>query len=215
LRTVNYNFIGDTTGRYYDGFLAQEFQQVIPHGVVTNPDGYLAVNESSTLPYIIGAIKELDLNINQIENFEFNTDGTDSTFITKLRDWLASTTNGINELFAKKVRSEQICLKKADGSEYCVNGDQLESIMNGQGTVVSGGGSTPSTTGDSGNSTGGGDTTIPTDTGNTGSGDAGSNDTGSTDTSGGDTGTTSDSGSGNTGGTTSSGDTGTSDTPIE
>ena len=77
MRTVNYNFIGDTTGTHYDGFLAQEFQQVIPHGVVTNPDGYLAVNESSMLPYIVGAIKELNLNINQIENFEFNTDGTD------------------------------------------------------------------------------------------------------------------------------------------
>jgi hypothetical protein len=144
LRTVNYNFIGDTTGTHYDGFLAQEFQQVIPHGVVTNPDGYLAVNESSMLPYMVGAIKELDLNINQIETFAQNTDGTDSVFVTKLREWLASATNGVTDLFTKKIHSEQICLKKADGSEYCVDGDQLQSIINNQGTVVSGGGTSPS-----------------------------------------------------------------------
>jgi hypothetical protein len=201
LRTVNYNFIGDTTGTHYDGFLAQEFQQVIPHGVVTNPDGYLAVNESSMLPYIVGAIKELNLNINQIENFDFNPDGSDSTFVIKLRQWLASATNGIEDLFTKKVHSEQICLKKSDGSEYCVNGDQLESVMNGQGTIISGGGSTPSAAGDSGNSTGD-DTTTSTDTGNTGSGDIGSSDTGTSPSSG-------DSGTSDTSDTTTgSGDTG-------
>jgi hypothetical protein len=207
LHTVNYNFIGDATGTHYDGFLAQEFQQVIPHGVVTNPDGYLAVNESSMLPYIVGAIKELDLNINQIENFEFNTDGTDSTFVTRLRQWYASATNGIKDLFAKKIRTEQICLKRSDGSEYCVNGDQLESVMNGQGIVVPSGGSTPSTTGDSGNSTGG-DTTTPTDTGNTGSGDIGSSDAGTSPSSG-DLGT-----SDTTSPTTGSGDTGSAGSDI-
>jgi hypothetical protein len=43
-------------------------------------------------------------------------------------------------------------LKKSDGSEYCVNGDQLESIMGGAGTSVSGGNT-------SGGSTGGGSAT--------------------------------------------------------
>jgi hypothetical protein len=76
----------------------------------------------------------------------------------------------ISEIFAKKVHTEQICLKKSDGSEYCVTGDQLESIMGSNGTVVSSG-PTSSNSG-SDNTTSGSDTT----NGNTDSGtDNGSN----------------------------------------
>ena len=40
------------------------------------------------------------------------------------------------ELFAKKIHTEQLCVKKSDGTEYCIDGDQLESISNGMGTSV-------------------------------------------------------------------------------
>jgi hypothetical protein len=33
------------------------------------------------------------------------------------------------EVFARKVHTEQICVKKSDGSEACVNGDQLDSLV--------------------------------------------------------------------------------------
>ena len=36
-----------------------------------------------------------------------------------------------DEIFAKKSHAEQICLKKSDGSEVCVTGDQLQNIING------------------------------------------------------------------------------------
>ncbi|MES2985513.1 MAG: hypothetical protein V4686_00100 [Patescibacteria group bacterium] len=41
------------------------------------------------------------------------------------------------EVFTKKIHTEKMCLKKSDGSEYCVNGDELQSIMEGKGVVVS------------------------------------------------------------------------------
>ena len=34
-----------------------------------------------------------------------------------------------NEIFAKKIHTEQICVKKSDGSEVCVNGDELDTMM--------------------------------------------------------------------------------------
>jgi len=42
-----------------------------------------------------------------------------------------------NELFAKKVHTEQICVKKFDGSEVCVDGDQLQNIMDRTNTTAS------------------------------------------------------------------------------
>ena len=34
-------------------------------------------------------------------------------------------------IFAKKIHTEQICVRKSDGSEFCVNGDQLEQVVGG------------------------------------------------------------------------------------
>jgi hypothetical protein len=53
--------------------------------------------------------------------------------------WFSETTNGITNFFAKKVYTEEVCLKKADGTDLCVTGDQLQTVMTNQGaqtTVV-------------------------------------------------------------------------------
>ncbi|HTH93413.1 MAG TPA: tail fiber domain-containing protein [Candidatus Paceibacterota bacterium] len=80
-----------------------------------------------------------------------------------LTDFIAVRVSAIRgyftEIFAKKVHSNQICLTKSDGTEVCVNGDQLQGIINGN----SGGGSVtpppaPSSS-DSSSSDSGSDTT--------------------------------------------------------
>ncbi len=38
-----------------------------------------------------------------------------------------------DEVFAKKVHSEQLCMKKLDGSEVCVNGEQMDTLLHAQG----------------------------------------------------------------------------------
>jgi hypothetical protein len=52
--------------------------------------------------------------------------------------WFADTANGIQTFFAKEVKTEQLCIKKSDGADVCVDGDQLANLLAGQG---SGGGS--------------------------------------------------------------------------
>src|SRR6185436_506169 len=67
------------------------------------------------------------------------------TFKDNLVAWLGDAMNGIEKLFAKEVHTEKLCVKKNDGSEICVTGDQLSAVLNGIGTTVggpSGGGST-------------------------------------------------------------------------
>ena len=50
-----------------------------------------------------------------------------------LTDFVAARVTAIrgyfDEVFAKKVHTEQLCVKKSDGSEVCVNGDQIQSIL--------------------------------------------------------------------------------------
>jgi hypothetical protein len=37
-----------------------------------------------------------------------------------------------DELFAKKVHTDELCLKKSDGGEVCINGDQLQVVVRAQ-----------------------------------------------------------------------------------
>ncbi|MFA6591491.1 MAG: hypothetical protein WCT21_04680 [Patescibacteria group bacterium] len=41
-----------------------------------------------------------------------------------------------DEVFAKKVHTEQLCVKKADGTEACFDGDQLQQAINGEGPLA-------------------------------------------------------------------------------
>jgi hypothetical protein len=50
-----------------------------------------------------------------------------------LTDFISARVTAIrgyfDELFARKIHTEDICLKKSDGNEVCVNGDQLDSLL--------------------------------------------------------------------------------------
>jgi hypothetical protein len=95
----------------------------------------------------------------------------------QINTWLATATNGIGKLFAGEVHTDKICVKKADGSEFCANGDQLQQMVAGAAAAPApGGGSTPPPPpppdGGTGSTTppadgGTGSTTLPSDTGGT------------------------------------------------
>jgi hypothetical protein len=47
--------------------------------------------------------------------------------------WLADATNGITKIFAKEVHTDELCVKKSDGSDVCVTGDQLAALLGSSG----------------------------------------------------------------------------------
>jgi hypothetical protein len=71
------------------------------------------------------------------------------SFKSKLIAWFASVDNGIGDFFAHHVHSGDLCLKKSDGTEAYVTGDQLAQLTaagtpaHGDGTGAPGGSSTP------------------------------------------------------------------------
>jgi len=64
------------------------------------------------------------------------------TFFASIFDrivaWFADTANGIGSLFAREVHTEKICVAKADGTEVCLTGDELQAAIGG--TIQSTGG---------------------------------------------------------------------------
>ena len=66
LRGVNFDWkdSGDTN----PGVIAQEIQKVIPEVVYEDKKGYLGVNYSGIIPYLIEAIKDLQEQVDELKN---------------------------------------------------------------------------------------------------------------------------------------------------
>src|ERR1035437_5628787 len=162
-------------GSHQTGFIAQDVQQVIPDAVsVISSDGTLGLDTVRMIPYLVGAVQEESALIG---NFSTSTEGLTSlvaqiqsenersavAFIQDkitsgaklLTDFVAVRITAIrgyfDELFANKVHTKQICVKKSDNTEVCVNGDELQNIIDKTATVL-----TPE---NSGSGSGAGDTT--------------------------------------------------------
>ena len=142
------------------GFIAQDVQKSFPQLVSTTsataltPDGTLGLNYTGLIAPIIGAVQ----GIAHIAG----------DFKSNLIAWLGSAGNGIGKLFAHEVHTNDLCVKKSDGTEVCITGDQLSALLAGQAAGASaGGGAAPSGSGSSGV----GDSSTP-------SAGAGSSDTG-------------------------------------
>jgi hypothetical protein len=51
------------------------------------------------------------------------------SLFARLTQWFADTTNGITDFFAKIGHFDEVCAKNSDGTETCVDGDQLKSLL--------------------------------------------------------------------------------------
>jgi len=97
------------------GFIADEVDSIF---MVGNSIDQVSING-----LLMASVKELNL---KLESMAIPVDEEiDKSFIErfyeKLVIWLGSSDNGL----------EQICVKKSDGTSFCVNGDQLEQAING------------------------------------------------------------------------------------
>lgn len=145
LTPVVYNWNAETgTDMKHAGFIAQEVEQLFPDLVTVDPiTGYRSLGYAGLIPYTISALKELDIAV---------TDITSLTETTPLRvslvAWLGDVANGINQLFAKEVKTEKLCITDANG-EVCITKDQLYQVLQGNVSGQGGGSTTQESTTDS------------------------------------------------------------------
>jgi hypothetical protein len=87
---------------------------------------------------MVNLIKEMNLSLDATSgniNSTLDSNGEPlkisffSNIFSKVGIWFADKSNGIGDFFANKVHTKEICVAKSDGTEFCANGDQLESMI--------------------------------------------------------------------------------------
>jgi len=160
LRPVSYAYNSDNEKGI--GFIAEEVALVDDRLAVYN-DGIIdGINSDRFVPILTKAIQEQQVLIGNISP-KINSDGSDnglSTLVATIQsetshdpiaiitakitsskqfltDLIVARVTAIrgyfDEMFARKIHTEQICVKKTDGGEVCVNGDQLQTIVDTSG----------------------------------------------------------------------------------
>ena len=126
---------------YYSGNLSIAQQQVL-----LGLTSLTASSTSSGLSTLIASIQS-EASRSPVEiigekitnNTAFLTDFV-SARVTAIRGYF-------DEIFVKKLHTEQVCVKKSDGTEICVNGDQIDSLLQKENiTPVSNEASAPAST---------------------------------------------------------------------
>ena len=104
------------------GFLAQEVQQIFPNlvhntGLIATdtPDGMLQLQYNGLFAPIVSSLQEIAK--------------VSGLFRDNIIAWLGSASNGIGALFAKEVHTDKLCVKKSNGDDVCLSGDQLASLL--------------------------------------------------------------------------------------
>jgi hypothetical protein len=138
LRPVSFTWTAQPQQGTQLGFIAQEVQPIFPETVNVGDDANhtLGLTYTEFIPVIVKSIQQL---AQEIGNFA-------DSFTTKELTFTRATGD---EIDAKK-----LCLKKADGTNVCVTGDQLAAALGGtnaggdtsQGGVSSGATTTQNTT---------------------------------------------------------------------
>ena len=130
LNPVSYLRVDEPNNGTNLGFLAQQVALLFPELVSTTsatgftPDGTLTLNYEGLLAPIVGAIKGIA--------------SVSGDFERNLIVWLGSAGNGIHDLYASVVHSneedtQKLCTLRSDGAKVCLSGDQLANFLAGQG----------------------------------------------------------------------------------
>jgi hypothetical protein len=121
INPVKYNWNTDPNGSQQIGLLAQNLQQYFPELVKEGRNGYLQVNYAGMTPILTKAIQELDLKINILEQQTTSSGGFSlATLKSVIKDILSDVGNGIQNIFAKRVTTDELCVE-----DVCVNRDQF------------------------------------------------------------------------------------------
>jgi|GEM_PF-2111847 len=101
--TYDQSIINDNNEQH-SGVLAQQVLPIYPEVVSTRSDGYYMVDYKKFTPLIIKSIQELDMKIKDLQEID------NQTIISYVRDWLASATNGIQNIFSNRIETNELCV---------------------------------------------------------------------------------------------------------
>jgi len=148
MRPVSFVYNGDNSNTQQTGFIAEEMNSVDTRLVDfdINGDGLpYSVKYGQLTAVLAGAVQAQQQELDALTG----TSTASSTpemqsfaasffynLFSKVTRWLADATNGIGKLFAQEVHTNTLCVKKTDGAEVCITGDELAAILAGTSTAA-------------------------------------------------------------------------------
>ncbi len=133
LNPVSYRWKTDEEGKPVQfGFIAQEVEEQFPELVTEREwiDGSTKkfLNIGGLMPYAIGAIKELNLKVANIENIS----APENSFAAILKAWFADAANAIEEFVATRIKArETFCI-----NETCLTETELKALLENAGIAI-------------------------------------------------------------------------------
>lgn len=141
------------------GFIAEDVASVDERLIIRDEQGLpFAINPDYFIPILTKAIQQVSVYVGDVSPL-VNPDGSDnglSTLVATIQtenahdpvaiisskitdgkqfltDFIAARVTAIrgyfDEVFTKKIHTEQLCVKKSDNSEVCVTGDQIDELL--------------------------------------------------------------------------------------
>lgn len=121
------------------GFIAEEVYELIPELVSLDKNGQpTGLNYPNFTPVLAKAIQDINLNLETVASSMVSTSSPQATafaerfmegIFSRLKDWFASTTNGITDFFANRVHTKELCVSDDSGSETCITKAQLDNLL--------------------------------------------------------------------------------------
>lgn len=113
----------------HSGFIAQELEKVLPHLVATGNDGFKAVNYMELLPYLVEAIKEQQVQINELKaqvSHSFKTQNGDLLTLENTRI-ISVSPNPSNDVILVSMNIEKV-VQNAKLLVHDINGIVLSTL---------------------------------------------------------------------------------------
>ncbi len=156
MRSVSYQYKPETnigSGTHL-GFIAEEMNSIIPEAVTHDNTGQIFGIDYEELASVFAkSIQELNLNVETLANTTASSTAVSQSFaasfwgnlFSRVTTWFADAGNGIVKLFAGEVHTNKLCVKKSNGDDVCVTGDQLDTLLANAGSSGSGNNNSTST----------------------------------------------------------------------
>jgi hypothetical protein len=121
LNPVSFNWKDETAGTSTQlGFIAQEVQPILPETVVTGDDASstLGLRYTEFIPVVVSAFQSMYRELSALED---TVAGFALNFVS------AHVTATVGDF--DRVNTKELCADKSDGTQVCVTGDQLATVL--------------------------------------------------------------------------------------
>ena len=123
-------------GRLRYGFMAEDASLVDDRLATHNEKGEITgIDDRAIMSVAVKAIKELKL---KVDDLQANASASSGTGTDGLFSWILSKFGNLGVIFGQdKLGAKNLCARKSDGSEVCVDGDQLQDLLDKSGITQS------------------------------------------------------------------------------